>query len=225
LNCASCSAISSRYNLSPSGGSCQSIDHVDITKISNISITNFLAKNTASLTVGFWSFKETTVDEDKLIEINIGPHLLIGIANTKQGALYCIPNIRDFSYLSTASTGVTSNLDTAITNAPKAATAKATFGADMIKKWIYYRCAYSYENKELYSYVRYTGAPIVTTSTTKPEVFFNMDIIGRFDTLYRDNDTYTITFKYANTLGASVFIKNFMVFSDYIISKSRYEYL
>jgi hypothetical protein len=75
LACSTCSAISSRYNIGPSGGSCNPIDHTDLTKFPTISFTipASAVRFSNSYGIGYWLFVENqSVFGDNLITIQYG---------------------------------------------------------------------------------------------------------------------------------------------------------
>lgn len=198
---------------------------MDITKLSeNLIITNQYHPISSGYTMGFWFYSNTDNLSTNLFKIVYEDHFMMTISTDTELYGYCFTGLEH------------AKIDASLTSKEKLSI--FLLGEDRLninylktskiikQKWNYVKCAYSNTNMKMYVDVNYetfsnmnletrnmNGAPYFAGSSVYPPPRKTVQ-----------NPRLTIT-RLTGLIGVSVFIRNFVLFADYIPSSIYFQYL
>lgn len=115
----------------------------------------------------------------------------------------------------------------ATTTNPNYVAKQATFGADNSGKWFYTRCGYDLDYKNFYTMltVEDVASPIVQSNTNIPNHSYYDSQALDFNFQYYWNTSMTLSINNAKAVTKAVYLRNIQLFSEFIPSSSRVNYL
>lgn len=194
---------------------------MDITKLgANIEISNPNPITSTGYTMGFWFYTTSDAFGTNLFKIVYEDHFLITISTQTNLFAYCFTGLeyQDIDAYLTSGTAL-GNFDDAA-NTDKADINYLKSSQISAQKWQYIRCGYSYANMKLYLDVNTQGfaATNLQTLTMNNPAYFKDGLVypPPRKVIPTTNPKLRITRLDGLSSSASVFIRNFALFADYI---------
>jgi len=182
-------------------------------------------------TVGFWLFVEDqSVIGTNLLNVVLVDNMVISVGLDTNISSIC--NIYVAQNPSIATQTSITNLKALVTSlGVNTVSTTATFGADNSNKWVYTRCAYSYDYGSMYSSVSHTASPVpvVVSKDITFETRWKDVALDRHFRKYYWNTADLMQIKLTGmstfSTGKSTFMKNLYVFKDMLPSTLNIQYL
>ena len=191
---------------------------MDLTKLSaNIEITNPNPIISTGYTMAFWIFTNSDAFSTNLLKIVYENNFMITISTQTNLFAYCFTGLdyQDIDTYMSDGTALANFVDASNTDKSDINYIKSTQITS--KKWHFIRCAYSYDNLKLYIDVNFGGfaATNLQTATLKNPAYFKGSFVYPPPRrMTPSNPKLKIT--RLNTLANTVFIRNFVLFADYL---------
>ncbi len=202
------------------------VEYLDITKLgANLEITNPSPITSSGYTMGFWMFSTTGAFAANLLKIVYEDNFMFTISTQTNLFGYCFTGLeyQDIdSYLASATSlaNFEAGTDKNDINWLKSSQLE-------VQKWQYIRCGYSYDNLKMYVDVNKAGfgASNLKTATLKYAAYFKGGLVFPPPRkIMATNPKLRIT--KLNALSTeSVFIRNFVLFADYIHPDIFFHYM
>lgn len=249
MECQTCSAISSKWNLVPNGPDyCLPLDYLDLTQLDMTTPIKmpFSARYTNAYTLGFWMFinNDVALTNTDVIRIELDQFLSIHIGKTTSGNTGAIcnvysglyPQLKDYTNFKDVETYMENTNDNGINNEIfyRNVYKKINFNNSVSGKWFYSRCGYSQERNYLNNQLSYNNllkngdyTYINGEITNMRPNFFSMGSANPMDYIPRQllgtSEVMNLTIN-VSTATSKVYTRNIILFSDFIPTEVGLQY-
>ena len=233
ITCSTCSKITTEWS---SGSTCNTYEFLDISQYNDIIDPNVYPIRSNRATIGFWASISDMVSfsvSGKVINLVITDLMVMsfGSVSATDINLYCtvVEKTNPQAKLETTISGLEAYINQSTIN--KAANMKSTISSSNAQ-WFYARCGVNYENQIFFNYGQIKSvtfpSPVVTQAIPKEYIVKSLStttINRNFERIYKNYEFSTFSILNARLTNSPVYIKNIVVFQEYIPYNFEYQHL
>ena len=200
---------------------------MDLTKLgADIEITNPNPITSTGFTMGFWMFTTSDAFSSNLLKIVYEDNFMITVSNQTNLFAYCFTGLefQDIDAHLTSATVLGNFIDPANTDNVDINFLKSSQISS--KKWQFVRCGYSYDNMKLYVDVNSGGfTNTIQTATLKYPAYFKGGLVYPPPRKLMPTRPKLKITRMNGLSTESVFVRNFVLFADYIDPNIYFHYM